>query len=1234
MSNKNYREYEETDHSLFLEGETNKSNQIETTLSNLASPLFSLPMNDGREIRHFTIFNNKEGGKFDKSGNKEVIDLITDQKRKNMRVNLNDPEPNGEVFSTQGTLKLKPTTREKKAQDLDETEDFSLIRRRELSAESGSAHSNEYSSRRRTLKGSSLARIAEGVHPSGKLPGAKKELEGGELENENYQDYEKKWNREQGDLRTSELAKQAKDRFRGTKIPKEEKEKNISHSNFHEDDLGISRTAYQRVEALGREGNRTLTYDDLLPRVRDMSKMRNEATKKGTSPYNNLTGGDNPSSASNGPTHDNYAAKHTTKMNSDLEKRSQSLDIGDQEYEALKDFNKVMNTMAHISRMKSALMNQEEGTRGSRDEILNVMAATNSLSFLVKIGSTKINALNISSMDILHTLLTPLKFRLDMGTESYRDMSTDPIRDLGEAIRIVRDTLSMTKKMGRLLTMFYHESAMKLIKQHEGVLSELEMLSNKQRFVRQWLPMGAYELQTVFQFYWGHRAMLMELELHYSTLQDLGELMRQYDGHNIIKIKREEAERDAKPKQTSYDLFSSQMEEYSVGQENVEDLHEDAAYFPPYPRARPSEKEEVNNEDKAGYRTRIRVRATQSRSSQPTQLRGFTKEKRDTYYFERRIMKPKTREKRYGENNLSLKDLTIGRIMVPDDYDLDIQPPSRAKQKSASKTKKNSSKVTKGQSNIQDRENLDLQGTSTVTCTKCGCSRFNHRERRGLKRICKCGQIWDQHEPRQVACKEVEDFGRHRALSNYDDSDGSNDLSILSNEVKNKSAKSSNDRIKYMYWDKIYRFAVKRGTEDFKIPRIVIDSIFKTLRWGNHTIKKGSGAEAKMVDLAIKLKEKITPSKIGTTVNVLEWLKLLNDETEDVCWPLWFRIQWIIKFGGLANDVENSYRDLVITSLKNPSEKLNDYNGVPYDRTHDRDDQRYWDCMWVEILLWITSTFYFPITDNVVADAIKQFLKEALELGADQDQPPQDIFNREAKSIHFALHMAYRIAAESMSNLPANPQYIYEYVIEVLKDMTSTGKAPQGEIIARELEQARAEFARNPSEFTMPRQPLNDEEIQSIKNLGPSRLTEKHFKMITQSLMEKVKMGQPLYKLQTFKEIKAMTDFYHRKSDQKSKKANSSEGSDSLEDSDSLENWNSSENSDSMNQSGEGTDEETKKKVNDDNDEERSDKKTTEDDEEASITTGGSSKTSNKIMVSLEEDYTFSDCSSDSGGRY
>ena len=461
--------------------------------------------------------------------------------------------------------------------------------------------------------------------------------------------------------------------------------------------------------------------------------------------------------------------------------------------------------------------------------------------------------------------------------------------------------------------------------------------------------------------------------------------------------------------------------------------------------------------------------------------------------------------------------------------------------------------------------------------------------------------------------------GRHKVLSSNEDSDDSSEHQ-LDGKADCKASRNFKKKSKTKEWDRLYKFAIQRGTSDFKIPELVIDTIFKTLRWGHHIINKGGGAEAKMVDAAPKLKANIKPSKIGTSVNVFEWIKLLNDETEDVCWPMWFRIQWVCKSGGLANGVENSYRDLITTSLKNPAEKLNDYEGKPYDRTHDRDDQWYWDCMWVELLLWIISNFYLPTTDNEVAEVIKKFLRESLELNTDPDKPPQDAFTREAQSVHFALQKAYRMAEESLSNLPANPQYIYEFLIEVLKKKTTSEEAPQGEMIARELEQSRERFARNPGEFITSRLPLSDDEIRTIRHLGPSKLTEKHFKMITQSLMEKVRMGQPFYRLHTIGEMRAMSDFYAKRrgtDDLQSKKQNTSSSE-----------TDSSDEADSQYSEGEGTEKSPKeKKVNNVNTGEISQQSSDEDE------SSGQSSDDSKTIATMEEDYFQSGDSSDSGGR-
>jgi hypothetical protein len=503
--------------------------------------------------------------------------------------------------------------------------------------------------------------------------------------------------------------------------------------------------------------------------------------------------------------------------------------------------------------------------------------------------------------------------------------------------------------------------------------------------------------------------------------------------------------------------------------------------------------------------------------------------------------------------------------------------------------------------------------------------------------VCDCGHKWEQHDPvpTKTTKRSTKGLGRFQALSNEDESEDEDELSISTSRSDSKTSRFTSKKgkrtSKDKNWDALYDFAMQRGTEDFKVTEGVIKLMFQTLRWGDHCVTKGSGAEAKMIEATEKLKAKIKPSKIGTVVNVFEWLKMINEVTEDNCIPLWLRIQWLIKTGGLADDVENSYRDLIIISLKNPAEKLRDYKGKPYQRTHDRNDLWYWDCMWIEILLWITHTFHSSTSDSNVAEEIKQFLRKTVKLNTDPDKPIEDVYTAEAQSVHFALIQSYLMAEECLSTLPQNPQYIYEYLIEVLRDLTKAKEAPQGEMIAKELERARAQFARSPSDFVTSRMPLTIKEQATIMSQGPSRLEKKHFLMITQGMMDNVRMGKPFYKIQNYGEFQTMTEFFNKQSEEQFKKGDASETDNSTK-SDSNGNNEGDESEKSANISKTAG----LVKVNSANVEQTAKKKRSEsmsdDEDEASKTSASSSEKSSMTVISMEEDYTLSENSDDSGG--
>ena len=947
-----------------------------------------------------------------------------------------------------------------------------------------------------------------------------------------------------GSITNRELGRLPTTQPRGTKTTKDTTENKRSMLRPVNDDLGITDTARQRSEALGEAGSSTQRYNDQQLIASVMSKKKEQATRKGIIPKQNQDVSDTPSSASGGIIGKNITTKHQREFKNENKSPENFPSLRELEQEAMKDYNKAIGNMLTISKKKAGMVNdREEGAGYRRDETINEMSASKSLAILAILGKDEIKKLDITKMDMFSILLTTLKYRVDRAESSQRDMGRDPLKNTEEAIHLVQDTLSVTNKLIDILSLFYGKEINELIEQHEGILRDLEEMEEGRGITGNWLPSNPREIQSVFQWYWSHRAMLIEIEIHYATLMDIDKIMKHHGHHNIIQSRLKEAREKKKSKESFYDKCARAKDQVCI-KEEFESDYDEVSQAQRYSNKRQlGKKEKTTEEIVRGYMNRSKTK-DQSPTTKPTSSRPTYDDKEHVSDISKPTRKSTTKDKTEGIKSLSLNNLPIARTKLKDAYALDMESYPKSKDKSI-KAKKDQDKKTRGHSHTHDSEPSDHEESYSVTCDDCKCTMFSHRASSGHRLICDCGHAWDHHTPVHTKPQKVSvrDFGRYTALSSDDsDNDDGATEDLVSVNSKNPLKKS-----KTKNWAKLYKFALKRGTEDFKISQSVIKIIFQSLRWGHHKINQGGGTEAKMVEAAPKVKAKIKPSKIGTSINVNEWIKLLNDETEDMCWPTWYRIQWVCKTGGLANDIENSYRDLIRTSLKIPADKLNDYDGYPYDRTHDREDQWYWDCMWIELLLWIIHNFHFPTSDNNVADVIKQQLKADLELIIDPDMASQDAYTREAQSVHFALQKAYRTAEESLSSLPSNPQYIFEFLIEVLKEKTAANEAPQGEIIARVLEHARLKFSLNPGGYITSRQPLSDKEIRAIKALGPSKLSEKHFKMITQSLMEKVRMGQPFYQLQNFGEIKNMQDFYAKKQEENKLKKRTNSKADSSE---------------------------------------------------------------------------------------
>jgi len=282
---------EEHDRALFPDRELAEDDNLLFYRFTAQGAPFSLPMNDGHEDPHFTIFNNKEIRDNDNDDDMDGSDLMN---RKVMSQNKEMDEvedPKDEAFSSRGQLDQRSRTQGRDNQSMREDPNSDLFRRRELyDARSREAIKNS-GSRRRTLASPSPTSLEEKDQETVTNEQYKLAETGTQEVNENLF---------LGSITNRELGRLLTTQPRGTKTTKDTTENKRSMLRPVNDDLGITDTARQRSEALGEAGSSTQRYNDQQLIASVMSKKKEQATRKGIIPKQNQDVSDTPSSASGG----------------------------------------------------------------------------------------------------------------------------------------------------------------------------------------------------------------------------------------------------------------------------------------------------------------------------------------------------------------------------------------------------------------------------------------------------------------------------------------------------------------------------------------------------------------------------------------------------------------------------------------------------------------------------------------------------------------------------------------------------------------------------------------------------------------------------------------------------------------------------------------------------------------------------------------------------------------------
>ena len=269
----------------------------------------------------------------------------------------------------------------------------------------------------------------------------------------------------------------------------------------------------------------------------------------------------------------------------------------------------------------------------------------------------------------------------------------------------------------------------------------------------------------------------------------------------------------------------------------------------------------------------------------------------------------------------------------------------------------------------------------------------------------------------------------------------------------------------------------------------------------NCQFRAGLGNEQRIMAGFDKLANKIKPTRVGDIINVGSWIRKLSMETENHFLPVWMRIQFLREHGGLCPGVDDKVKELVQTSFNMPESFLKDYNGQKFHPTHNKEDDKYWLCIWVEVLCWILKRFYVEINSSLMMKEAERLMRTGIKITDDDN-------NYKALSIvNHQMNVVFEVMKQSSHGINNSPHMIYSLLILILQEKGHTGL-----LLSKALEREINSFLNNPEVTLMnTNHGLTKREMEDIKSEGSVSLTTKHFNIVLMSMLDKAQQGESLF---------------------------------------------------------------------------------------------------------------------------
>ena len=294
----------------------------------------------------------------------------------------------------------------------------------------------------------------------------------------------------------------------------------------------------------------------------------------------------------------------------------------------------------------------------------------------------------------------------------------------------------------------------------------------------------------------------------------------------------------------------------------------------------------------------------------------------------------------------------------------------------------------------------------------------------------------------------------------------------------------------------------------------------------NCQFRAGLGNEQRIMAGFDKLAHKIKPTRVGDIINVGSWIRKLSMETENHFLPVWMRIQFLREHGGLCPGVDDKVKELVQTSFNMPESFLKDYNGKRFHPTHNKEDDKYWLCIWVEVLCWLLKRFYVEINSSLMMKEAERLMRTGIKITDDDN-------NYKALSVvNHQMNVVFEVMKQSSHGINNSPHMIYSLLILILQEKGHTGL-----LLSKALEREINSFLNNP-ELTLMNTThgLTKKEMDDIKSEGSVSLTAKHFNIVLMSMLEKAQRGDSLF---TIDKVSDLQKFLQKPTNSKKTKVKS-----------------------------------------------------------------------------------------------